>query len=262
MSTDVATPAEQQLLDRHRARIPFTRLVRVQLRAWRGQRGLVWLTGIAMLLGLSVVLFRVNSMDENPTAALIEQKFRTGSIAFTLLWLAIGAAAGAAPFRSGWAGMILSVAPRRPRWMAASYASIVGWAAGTILLYGALSWTLVTALLARDGDATAGVGVLGAIPNIAVIVLVSVTVGFGLGTAARGVAIPLMIGYVGVTLIPALDGPSRGISRLIELDSAIVVAAGMAKAPHGVGPVIAALVVWTVVPAAIAVWQLQKSDVR
>jgi hypothetical protein len=212
---------------------------------------------------LVVALFRFKSLDGSATADLVEGRFRVASIGFTLLWLAIGTAAGAAPFRSGWAGLVLSVAPRRLRWLAASYVSILGWAAGATVLFGALGWATVTALLASKGaSGAAGVGVLAAMPTAATIALLTVTVGFVLGTAARSVAVPLMVGYVGTTFIPALEEPSHGVTRLIDIDTAITAAAGLHPAPHGVGPMIAALLLWTVVPAGLAAARLRTSDLR
>jgi hypothetical protein len=99
-------------------------------------------------------------------------------------------------------------------------------------------------------------------PAVAVKVLIAATVGFALGSAARSVAIPLMAGYVATSFIPFLDRPTKGLSRLIDLDSATEAAAGVHAAPHGIGPVVAALVLWAVVPAAIAAARLQRSDVR
>ncbi|HEV8569572.1 MAG TPA: hypothetical protein VGQ92_21245 [Actinoplanes sp.] len=257
------TTNDKQLLAGRRAPMPFTRLLRVQLRAWRGQRGMVWLTGLAVLVGVVAVMFGVSSLDENPAASLVEEKFGAASVGFTLLWLAVGVLAGAAPFRSGWAGMVLSVAPRRLRWLAASYVSMIVWAAGTTLVFGTLGWAAVTAFLAGgSGSSGAGLGVLGAMPAVAVKVLIAATVGFALGSAARSVAIPLMAGYVATSFIPFLDRPTKGLSRLIDLDSATEAAAGVHAAPHGIGPVVAALVLWAVVPAAIAAARLQRSDVR
>jgi hypothetical protein len=250
-----AAIAESELFDRRQGPMPFTRLLRVQLRAWRGQRGIVWLTGISLLLGLVVGAFGVNSI-ESPTAAAVEQRFR-GAIGFDLLWLAIGVVAGAAPFRSGWAAMILSVAPRRLRWLAASYVSAIGWAVGTTLVFGLLSCAV--AVLLAGG---AGVGVLAALPSIAVRVLLGVTIGFALGSAVRSVALPLMAGFFVTSLVPMLDGPSKGVSRLLDINAATEATTGAQAAPHGIGPVIAALVLWTVVPALIAGMRLQRADVR
>jgi hypothetical protein len=251
-----AAIAASKLLDRRRRPMPFSRLLQVQLRAWRGQRGMVWCSGIAIVLGVGIALFGVNSIDGTATAALVRDKFGIAP-GFTMLWLAIGVVAGSAPFRSGWAGMVLCVAPRRLRWLAASYASVLGWAAGTLIVFGALS-VAATALLTGG----AAVGVLGALPSVAVKVLVDVTIGFALGSVFRSVALPLMAGYFLTSLVPLLDGPSKGVSRLFDINAATQAAAGAAAAPHGIGPVIAALVLWTVVPVVVAAIRLQRSDVR
>ncbi len=245
-----------------RTAVPFTRLLRVQLRAWRGQRAIVWLTCLALTIGVGAALIGVLTLDQRPTVALVRDTFRNVT-GYTMLWLAIGVVAGAVPFRSGWAGLILSIAPRRVRWLTASYLSVLGWAAASTTLFGALSVAAVTALLAGRGHGTrAAVGVLAAMPSTALRVLVGVTVGFALGSAFRSVAAPLMAAYVGASFIPLFDRPSKGASRLIDLQTATDVVAGVQPAPHGAGPVIAALVCWTAVPAAIAVLRLRGSDLR
>ncbi len=135
---------------------------------------------------------------------------------------------------------------------------VLCWAVGTTVLFGALSSVIITGRLAERGP---GIGVVTSMPSVVAGVLVSVTVGFALGSAARSVAIPLMLGYVGATALPLLDAPSKGLTRAIDLDTARAAIAG-AEPPHGIGLVIVALCVWTVVPAALAVIRLRRGDLR
>lgn len=241
-----------------RAPMPFTRLLYVQLRSWRCHRGITWLTGIALLLGLAGIMFATRSLDEHANSAAVATMFRGATGGYSLLWLAIGVLTGATPFRAGWVGMIVSIAQDRVRWLAASYLSVLCWAVGTTVLFGALSSVIITGRLAERGP---GIGVVTSMPSVVAGVLVSVTVGFALGSAARSVAIPLMLGYVGATALPLLDAPSKGLTRAIDLDTARAAIAG-AEPPHGIGLVIVALCVWTVVPAALAVIRLRRGDLR
>jgi hypothetical protein len=239
--------------------VPFARLVHAQLRTWRAQRGVLWLTGLALLCGLGAVMFAVENIDGGATAATIAMAIRGAGGGFTLLWLAIGVVAGAAPFRSGWLGMVLSIAPSRLRWLAASYVSVVAWALGTTVLFGSLSLVAVSGQL---GGRAAAFGALAALPSVGVQVLVSATVGFALGAAARSTAVPLMVAYVGTTVLPLLDGPTKGVTRGLDLFAARDALAGIAPAPHGAGPVVVALVLWAAVPAVLAATWLRTADLR
>jgi hypothetical protein len=261
---DAAPSAGESSVDGRRSPMPFMRLLRVQLRAWGGQRGIVWITAVALMVGLGAIVFGPGVPDKpDPTATDVETGVLAASIGFLLLWMAIGVLAGAAPFRSGWLGMILSVAPRRLRWLAASYVSIIAWAVAGTVMFGALGWAAVTALLVNNGDdPSAGTGVLTALPAIGIKILLDTTVGFALGSAVRGVAVPLMAGYVGAGMIPVLAGPSHGFSRLADLNAATDAVAGTRVPSSGIGPVIAALVLWMVLPAAIAATRLRRSAVR
>jgi hypothetical protein len=251
-------------MEPHVRPVPFLRLLQVQLRCLRTQRSLLWLTAIALVLGVGVVLFGLRNVGEAPvTAAAVASKVRPWGGGYTLLWLAIAVLGGAAPFRSGFASLVLSMAPRRLRWLAASYASTVVWAVGATIVFGALTAAATAAVLAAGGHpVAASAGVLQALPAVAIKVLLSVTVGFALGAAFRGVAVPLMLGYVGATFIPLLDTAVRGLGRWIDLDAAVGTVAGLTETPTGIGPLTVALFTWIVVPALIAMRLLHRADLR
>ena len=259
-----AAPSAGEWFDGRPSPMPFMRLLRVQLRVWGGQRGIVWITVVALAVGLGAIVFGPGMPDKaDPTATDVKTGVVTASFGFLLLWMAIGVLAGAAPFRSGWLGMILSVAPRRLRWFAASYVSIIAWAVAGTVVFGAFGWAAVTALLVSNGDdLSAGTGVLTALPAIGSKILLDTTVGFVLGSAVRGVAMPLMAGYVGAGIVPAFAGPSHNLSRLADLNAATDAVTSMRAPSSGIGPVIAALVLWMVIPAVIAALRLRRSALR
>jgi hypothetical protein len=262
MSTDVQnSPELDQLIERHRAPVPFARLLRVQFRSWRSQRGILALTCLALALGVSGAAFALSAIGANPTADSVETAFGDASAGFTLLWLALGVLAGAAPFRSGWAALILSVAPRRLRWLTASYTSTIGWALGATAAFGVIAWGIATVLLAGH-YIDAPLGVLTAMPHVAAKVVLTVTIGFALGAAVRSLAAPMMVGYLGATALPMLASATGGLSRWFDMETATNVAAGLQPAPHGIAPVVVALLAWTVPAAVIAVVRLQRSDLR
>jgi hypothetical protein len=260
--TTTSPACEAPVLARHESAVPFGRLLRVQLRALRTQRGVFWTTVAAILLGLLATGVGLN-IPGKPSASAIEDGFAGSATAYVLLWLAIGALAGSAPFRSGWAPMILSIAPSRNRWLAASYLSTIGWAVAATAVFVPLAvGVAVTYLAVRGHDVSASVGVLSALPPVIGDLMLKVTVGFALGAVFRGVTIPIMLGYVATSFVALLESATKGLSRWVDLQYATSVITGTQEATHGIAPAMVALACWMAVPALLAAVRLHRSDLR
>jgi ABC-2 type transport system permease protein len=266
MIVNTATPPvlDKHVTDRHQAPVPFVRLLRVQLRAWRSQRAVVWLTVLATVLGLAgTALVLAVGGGPPPSAGAVRDKFEAAARAYALLWVAIGVMAGTAPYRAGWASVILGVAPRRLRWLSASYVAVLGWALAATVAFAALAVPVGMATLALRGhDVGAVTGVMAEMPWLTARVVLGVIVGFGLGAASGAVTAPLLLVYVVSGFIPLLDNVTRGVARWVDVSTATEVVSGTQHAPHGNGPVVVALAVWTVLPALAAAYRLRRRDLR
>jgi hypothetical protein len=262
---DTRAAAADPVLAAHRTPTPVTRLLRVQLEAWRAQRGIVWTTALALVLGLAATAIGMTvAGGGGSTAASVQSRFATTAGGFQMLWLAVGVVAGAAPFRAGWASLILSVAPGRIRWLAAAYLSILGWALAATALFAPLAWaaTAVT-LLGQGHPLAAATGVLAHLPHLAATVALQVSVGFALGAGLRSVTVPILLGYVATASVGLLDMARPGLSRWVDLNAATAVLSGASDAPHGAAaPVAVTLACWLVAPAVVAAVRLSRSDLR
>src|SRR5579859_3228490 len=101
------------------AGVPLSRLLRIHLQIWLEQRSMTTGTALALALGLLSTVIAVSTMSATVTTAAVAHRFASSAQTYVVVWLAIGAVAGTAPFRSRWAVMALALAPRRPRWLAA-----------------------------------------------------------------------------------------------------------------------------------------------
>ncbi len=234
------------------------RLLRMHLRIWRAQRGVVAGTVLALAVGLAGVLFGTAMRHGAFTVASFGQQFVASTAGYTMLWLAVGAVAGAAPYRSCWAALVLVVAPRRLRWIAASFASVIGWALGTTAVLGGLSLAVAAGWLALAAKTPlAALGVLTHLAPVSAATLLNVTVGFALGAAARAVTAPLILGYVLAPAAPLLSVRSVHLGRWIDLAGTTqALAAGRFSLPVGT-----AVCLWVVAPALVVIWRLRRSPV-
>ncbi len=252
-------PMGSREMGRHLTPVPLRRLLRVHLDIWRAQRGVVVGTILALVVGLASTVFGVVMLTGTVTAGSLGRQFVASTEVYTLVWLAIGAVAAAAPFRSRWAAMVLVVAPRRLRWLVACFGSVLVWALGTTAVFGLLAWAAATSALALDDRSIApGMGVPTHFWQVAVGVAVNVTVGFLLGAAARGAMVALILGYVVAPATPLLAVRSVDLGRWLDLGAATEMLAGAKPAGP---PLITAVCVWVVVPALVAVWRLRRSPV-
>jgi hypothetical protein len=238
--------------------VPATRLVRTHLRIWRAQRGVAVGTGLALAIGLGGLLLGLLGKSGGLTVAGLGQRFVTATAGYALFWLAIGAVAAAAPYRSRWAALVLVVAPRRLRWLAASWASMILWALGATAAFAGLSLAVAAGALVLAGQSPVpALGVLTHLGPVTATTLVSVTVGFALGAAARGVTAPLIVGYVLAPAAPFLAVRGFDPGRWIDLGGAT---GAIAAARFGL-PVVTALCFWVIVPVLVATWRLHRSPV-
>jgi len=231
--------------------VPFTRLVAVHLRIWPAQRAMTAATLVAVLIGVASMLFTLGRLHAGATATEVVRQFGTSAAAYSLLWSAIGAVAGAGPFRNKWAQLLLTFAPRRGRWFAAMLASVLIWTVAAAGLFTVLCAALV---LIRTGSAGAATAVVTNAGPVVVASLFAVTVGLVLGAAARGVAVPLVLAYVIAPTLPLISVHGVHLGALVDLGGAADHLAAGTVGWHD----LTALCAWIVAPAALALWRLGR----
>jgi hypothetical protein len=240
------------------APVPMNRLLLTHLRIWRAQRGVMVGTVLALTVGLAGVLFGIVTKDGTFTTASLGRQFVASAGAYTMFWLAVGGIAAAAPYRSRWGALVMVVAPRRLRWFAVTFASMIVWALGATALLVGLSLAVSAGALALSGQSpVAALGILTNTGPVTAATLLNVTVGFMLGAAARGVIAPLIAGYALAPATPLLRVRDVHLGRWIDLGGATD---SFASGRLGL-PVITALCLWVVVPAFVAIWRLRRSPV-
>jgi hypothetical protein len=237
------------------APVPMTRLLRAHLRIWRAQPGVLLGTGLALAAGLAGLLL---GMSRTGDAVAFGQRFAASTSGYSAFFLVIGVIAGAAPFRSRWAAVVLVVAPRRLRWLAASFASVIVWTLGTTMLLAAVCLAAGTVALTLHGSSpSAALGVLTHVGPVVGTTLFNVTVGFVLGAAVRGITVPLILAFVVAPGIQLLSFWDRRLGRWIDLDATMeALLAGRVGLPTAT-----ALCLWVIAPALVAVWRLRGSPV-
>ncbi len=258
VSMNAATAQSAPRTGRFLAPVPFGRLLRVQLGIWRVQRGVLGGTLIAVLAGLAGVLFAFTMQDAATSPAAAGQLFTGAGSAYTLCWLAVGIVAGASPYRSGWATLVLVIAPRRLRWLAACGVSMILWTLVATLLFGVLSTVMAAGVLAtRGADPASALGVVTDIGPVFAAALLRTAVGFALGAAMRNVTAPLVLGFAIAPALPLLSLGRSEVGRWTDLGAAIdALAAGR---PHWTA--VTALTLWLVLPAVVAALRLRRGPV-
>ena len=241
------------------AGVPLNRLLRTHLRIWLEQRSMTTGTAFALALGLLTTVIAFSTMSAPFTTAAVAHRFASSSQFYVMTWLAIGAFAGAAPFRSRWAVMVLALAPRRTRWLAACYGSVLAWALAATAVFTVLASIVTASILAHGGRPLwAALGTVTSLWQLAIAVSVEVTVGFCLGAATRGTAVVLLTGYVGLPLAVVWWGKA---GPWIDLDAARNAISHVADTSHGPAPMIGALFLWVVGPAVFAAVRLHRSAI-
>ena len=239
--------------------VPFGRLLRIQLRIWLGQRSMTVGTALTLAAGLLTTMIASSTMAAPVTIAAFANRFAFSAQLYVLAWLAIGAFAGAAPFRSGWAAMILALAPRRTRWLAVCYGSVLAWALAATAVFAVLAGSVAAVSFACNGRPLgAALGTVTSLWQLAIAVSVDVTVGFCLGAATRGTALTLLTCYVALPLTVVWWGEA---GPWIDLDAARNAISHLAAMPHGPAPVIGALCLWLAGPAVFAALRLRRSAI-
>jgi len=244
----------------YRRPVPFGRLVRVHARIWRAQRGVVTGALVALSAGLLSVTWSMGTLSGSVTGAAVSSRASGLPIGvFTLLWLAVGAAAAAAPFKSGWATVLLTVAPRRGRWLAACLVSFLVLAVAVTAAFAVLAFVLTMIVLAVTGHSPALALSIGR-PMAAtlVTVLVQAGVGFVLGAATRSVTASIIIGYVLAPALLAIRIGSVDLGHWLDLSGAL---SALSSGPgHALPPALTAMLLWLGVPALVA-WSRLRSSV-
>src|SRR4030095_14643857 len=152
----------------HLTPVSMSRVLRVQLRIWRGQRGMLVGTVLALAVGLGRPGLGGALRNGTVTASGLGEQFVASTTPYAMLWLAIGIVASAAPFRSRWAALVLVVAPRPLRWFAAAYVSVIVWALGATALLAGLAVVVGAGALALAGQSPAAA--LGIFTHVAPVV--------------------------------------------------------------------------------------------
>jgi hypothetical protein len=236
--------------------VPLARQVLVHLRIWRAQRSMVLGSAVALVIAVGAMAIGTATRGGPATADAVGRQFLASMSACSFIFLAVGAVAGAAPFRMRWAELVLSFAPRRGRWFAAALASVLVWAVGIAAVLGVLCAGAAAATLAAGHrDAAGAAGVITHLAPVVVVTLVDMAVGFLLGAAARGVAVPLVLAFVIAPALPLLSVRSLHIGSFLSLDDTTRHVAALDVGWHD----LTGLCAWLVAPALIAAWRLRRS---
>jgi hypothetical protein len=214
---------------------------------------------LTLALGLLTTVIASSTMPAPVTIAAFANRFAFSTQLYIMAWLAIGAFAGAAPFRSRWAVMTLALAPRRTRWLAACYGSVLAWALAATAVFTVLAGIVAAATLADSGrPLSAALGTVTSLGQLVIAVSVNVTVGFCLGAATRGTAVTLLTCYVALPLTVVWSGRA---GPWIDLDAARDAVSHLTAAPQGAAPTVGALCLWVVGPAVLAAVRLSRSAI-
>ena len=241
------------------AGVPLSRLFRVQLRVWLEQRSMTAGTGLTLAAGLLTTVIASSTMSAPVTITAFANRFAFSAQLYVMAWLAIGAFAGAAPFRSRWAVMVLALAPRRTRWLAVCYGSVLAWALAATAVFTVLAGSVAAVSFACNARPLwAALGTVTCLWQLAIAVSVDVTVGFCLGAAIRGTALTLVTCYVALPLTVVWWGEA---GPWIDLDAARNGISHLAAMPHDPAPVIGALCLWLAGPAVFAALRLRRSAI-
>jgi len=192
-------------------------------------------------------------------SAVVSTRFSGLPIAaFALLWPAVGAIAAAAPFKSGWATVLLTVAPRRGRWLGACLVSFLLLTVAVTALFLALAVVVTVVVLAAKGQNPALAVTIGrSAAATLVLVVVQAGIGFLLGAATRSVTASIIIGYVAAPILPAARIGSVDLGRWLDLNGALTSLSGSG---HALAPALTAVLLWVAAPALVA-WSRLRSSV-
>jgi hypothetical protein len=241
--------------------IPFGRLILVHRQIWRAQRGVVAVCLLALVAGLLSVAGVMATLSGTVTAATVGTRFAGFPVLmFTLLWTAAGAIAAAAPFKSGWAAVVLTVAPRRGRWLAACLASFLLLTVAVAALFAVSAAVLTAAVLAAKGHRLAPVA--GIARPTAVLLLTSVAeagIGFLLGAATRSVTGSIIIGYVVAPALPMARIGSADLGRWLDLNGALTALSSAHAGGLALLSAMTAVALWVGVPTLVAWSRLRSS---
>jgi hypothetical protein len=246
----------------YRRPVPFGRLILVHAQIWRAQKGVVAGCLLALGAGLASVAVTTATMSGTVTAASVGTRLSGFPIvAFSLVWLAVGAIAAAAPFKSGWATVVLTLAPRRGRWLAACLVSFLLLTVVVTVLFIGLTFAVSATVLAAKGrDPALALAIGRPLGVLLALVVIQAGVGFLLGAATRSVTASIIIGYVVAPTAPMAKVGSVDLGRWVDLNDALTtISAGRADG-HSLLPALSAIALWVAVPALVA-WSRLRSSV-
>lgn len=263
-SVTTTPPTTDRAMDgRHgyRRPVPFGRLVLVHMRVWRVQRGVSIGFLLILAAGLLSAVGMMATMSGPVTYATVASRFGGFPVvAFTLLWMAVGAVAGASPFKAQWAAVVLTVAPRRGRWLAASLVAFLLSSLAVAIVFVVSAGVVTAAILAGKGHSVAAVLGMGRPAALALtLAVVQAGLGFLLGSATRSVAAAIIIGYVVTPLLPLLKFRSLNLGRWLDINAATGAISAGGTDGRPLLPIITAAVLWVCVPALVAWLRLRSS---
>jgi len=245
----------------YRTPLPFGTLLRAHLRIWRAQRGVLIGGLVAMGAGVIGLIAATASLTGRVTAADVATHFGGFPVlAFSLIWLAVGGIAGASPFKSGWAPVVLTVAPRRGRWLTACLTSFLLLTLAVAVAFDLLAALVTAVVLATKGQGLGPVsGLVKPALAIVLLVLIQAGVGFLLGAASRSVTAAIIIGYVVAPIIPAAKIGSVDLGRWLDLEGALTAVSSGHPSGGALAAAMTAILLWIGGPAVIAWSRLRKS---
>ncbi|MEV8517852.1 hypothetical protein [Dactylosporangium sp. NPDC051484] len=214
---------------------------------------------LALAAGLAGVIAATARISGTPTAADANSFLTFPSIAFSVLWLAIGALAACAPFKARWALVVLTVAPRRARWLAACLASFLLIVTAVTALFAVLSIAVAAiALTVKGHSPAAALGVARPAGVLLLPVLIQAVVGFALGAATRSVAASIIVGYVLAPLAPMIKIGSAGVGRWLDLTGSVAAISSGAATDRTLLPAVTSVLFWVILPSLIAWFRLRS----
>jgi hypothetical protein len=242
----------------YRRPVSFAGLITVHASIWRAQKGVVAGALVPLVLGVLSVTATMATLSGPVDAAAVSARFSGfPTIAYSLIWLAVGAIAGAAPFKSGWASVVLTVAPRRGRWLTACLASFLLLTVAVTVVFAVLAVVATAAALTAKGqDPGLALSIGRSALMMLILVAIQAMVGFLLGAASRSVTAGIVIGYVVAPAAILAHVGSVDLGRWLDFNGAL----SALSTGHATAPALTAVVLWTAAPTLIA-WSRLRSSV-
>ncbi|QDB79294.1 ABC transporter permease [Georgenia sp. 311] len=242
--------------------VPFTRLLLVELRKQVDTRAGAWLLAVIVLLNAALIALVLFTGE--PQSRTWQELTTASSLGQLILLPLIGIMAATGEWSQRTALTTFTLEPRRSRVNLAKLVS--AWGLGLVVMaaalaVGAVSNVVGAVLLDGDGAWTMEWSVLGGM-LLALVLLVSQGVGFGLALLSTPVAI---VAYLALptawTVLTALVSGLREPAQWLNLDSAMGPLMEGTMTATGWAQLATSAAVWVGVPLALGLWRTARRDV-